>query len=149
MARELVALNPLHDLQEEVNSLFRTFFADGGRTELSAATRAVWAPTVDIEETEDAYEITADIPGLTAKDVRVKLQDRILTIHGERKYEKSDRKRGVHRSERTWGAFTRSFLLPDAAEGEKAQANMKEGVLTVRIPKREEAKPKELDIKAG
>jgi len=145
MAQELIRYSPLRNLvswHKEFDDLFSDFF--GARTDNGA-----WAPAVDIEEQEDGYTVTADVPGLAQKDVKVTLQDNVLTLHGERKAETSEKKRGTHRIERTYGAFSRSFALPSAVDAEKVKAEYKDGVVTVTIPKQEEEKPREIEVKTN
>jgi HSP20 family protein len=144
----LVRFNPLGgvvSLQDEVNDLFRDFFR--GVDTLGAANGREWAPAVDIEETEDSFVVTADVPGMTQKDIKITLNDGVLTLSGERKQEKTDKKRGSHRVERFHGMFTRSFALPTSVDAEKVKATYREGVLSVNLPKREEAKPKQIEVK--
>jgi HSP20 family protein len=106
-----------------------------------------WIPAVDVEETADEYLIRAEMPGLKKEDVKISLQENVLTISGEKKSEaKSDDKR-YHRLERTYGSFQRSFSLPEPIKADKIGARFKDGVLEVKIPKSEETKPREIDIK--
>jgi HSP20 family protein len=103
-------------------------------------------PSVDIHETEGSFELTADLPGFDAKDVDVSVQENTLTIRGERKREEIKEDETVHRVEREYGVFERSFTLPRSADAENIQAKYKDGVLSLTVPKREEAKPKPLKI---
>lgn len=106
-----------------------------------------WAPPVDIRETDDAVVVHAELPGIDKKDVKLEVKDGVLTISGERRYEKDVKEENVHRIERSYGSFTRSFSLPtNIDDAEKVNAEMKDGVLTVRLPKREGAKPKAIEI---
>jgi HSP20 family protein len=107
----------------------------------------VWVPAVDVEESVEEYLIHAEMPGLKKEDVKISLAENILTISGEKKNEtKSDNKR-YHRLERTYGSFQRSFSLPEPIKADKIGASFKDGVLEVKIPKSEKAKPREIDIK--
>lgn len=147
MAQDMVRYSPLRNLvswHREFDDLFRDFFGARGDD-------AVWTPAVDIEEQDDSCLVTADMPGLSQKDIKVTLQDGVLTLHGERKEEKSekDKKGGNRRIERTYGAFSRSFTLPAGTDPEKVKAAYKDGVLTVTVPKAEEVKPKEIEVKTG
>jgi HSP20 family protein len=108
--------------------------------------RGEWMPAVDIHETKDSFEVTADLPGFDAKDVDVSVQENTLTIRGERKREDIQDNETVHRVEREYGVFERSFTLPRSADSEKIQAKYKDGVLALTVPIREEAKPKSLKI---
>jgi HSP20 family protein len=108
--------------------------------------RGEWMPAVDIRETEGTFEVTADLPGFDAKDVDVSVQENTLTIRGERKREEIKENETVHRVEREYGVFERSFSLPRSADAEKIQAKYKDGVLSLTVPKREEARAKPLKI---
>lgn len=111
---------------------------------------ADWAPSCDIEEEEDRYVIKADLPGVDKKDIDVKLENGVISIRGEKQTEKETGKGTKrHRTERFHGTFARSFTLPDAVKDERVEANYKDGVLSLVIPKAEEAKPKSIDIKVS
>ncbi len=106
-----------------------------------------WKPPVDIKETDDAMTIFAEIPGLTKENVSITLENNVLTISGERKFEKDVEKENFHRIERVYGSFHRSFSLPANVATEKADASFRDGVLTVTLPKTDEAKPRQIAIK--
>ena len=109
-----------------------------------------WAPSVDIEETEDKYVIKADLPGVDKKDIDVKLENGVLSIRGEKQVEKETGKdTRHHRRERFYGTFARSFTLPDAVDADAVDASYRDGVLSLHIPKKEEAKPRAIDIKVN
>jgi HSP20 family protein len=111
---------------------------------------ADWAPSCDIEEQEDRYVIKADLPGVDKKDIDVKLENGVISIRGEKQTEKETGKGTKrHRTERFHGSFARSFTLPDAVKDERVEANYKDGVLSLVIPKAEEAKPISFDIKVS
>ncbi len=105
-----------------------------------------WAPKVDIRETDDALLVQAELPGIDKKDVHLEVKDGVLTLSGERRYEKDVKEENVHRVERAYGSFSRSFSLPSNVDANKVNAGMKDGVLEVRLPKRESAKPKAITI---
>ncbi len=105
-----------------------------------------WAPMVDIRETDDALLVQAELPGIDKKDVHLEVKDGVLTLSGERRYEKDVKEENVHRVERAYGSFSRSFSLPSNVDANKVNATMKDGVLEVRLPKRESAKPKAIAI---
>jgi HSP20 family protein len=111
--------------------------------------RGSWIPAVDIRETKDAIEVTAELPGIDAKDVDVSVQENVLTIRGERSREEVKEDETVHRIEREYGVFERSFTLPRSVEPEKIKAGYKDGVLSVSVPKREEAKPKAVKVEVS
>ena len=133
-------------IQASSQALFHDLFREFPLSDGSVFDHKAWAPAVDVEEREDAYVVTADVPGLDRKDVKVTHEDGVLTISGERKLEPQDGGER-HRVERVYGAFSRSFNLPPAADAGKVRAAYKEGVLTVIIPKREEAKTRRIEVK--
>jgi HSP20 family protein len=116
-----------------------------------SARLAVAAPAVDVAESEKAYEITAELPGMDEKNVEVKVVDGSITIKGEKQEEKEEKKKDYYLHERHYGAFERSFTLPDGVDADKIEASFKKGVLTVTLPKKPEAqKPaKKIEVKAG
>jgi HSP20 family protein len=105
-----------------------------------------WVPTVDIRETDDALLVQAELSGIEKKNVHLEVKNDVLTISGERRYEKDVKQENVHRVERVYGKFSRSFSLPSNVDADKVDATMKDGVLEVRLPKRESAKPKAIAI---
>jgi HSP20 family protein len=105
-----------------------------------------WAPTVDIFEDDQAFVVRADLPGLEIKDIDLQIQENILTLKGERRMEKEVDKDRYHRIERSYGSFQRSFTLPNIVDPEKVKARFKDGVLEIRIPKLEKAKPKQIQV---
>lgn len=106
-----------------------------------------WAPRVDIVETDKAFNIKAEIPEVKKEDVKVTVDNGVLTIKGERKQEKEDKSKKFHRIERFFGSFTRSFTLPDNVDENKIDASFKDGMLTLTIPKTEETRPKAMEVK--
>ena len=143
----IVRWEPLRDLvtaQTDFGRLLREAFAPfSGETELS--TRA-WAPAVDIYETDSDIVLKAELPGVDPKDVEVRVEDNTLYLKGERKFEKEVKEQNYHRVERSYGTFARSFSLPNSISADKAKAEFKDGLLTITMPKREEAKPKTVKI---
>lgn len=132
----------LSTLQEQVNRLFEISFK--GNADHSALT--TWAPAVDIYETENELVIKADLPEVAEKDIDVQVENNMLTIRGERKFEQNVKEDNYLRVERAYGSFSRSFSLPNTVNTEAIQANYKEGVLKVVLPKRAESKPKQVKI---
>ncbi|TAJ35162.1 MAG: Hsp20/alpha crystallin family protein, partial [Nitrospirae bacterium] len=114
-----------------------------------AMTVAEWAPLVDIVEDEKEYLIKAELPEVKKEDVKVTVQDDVLTITGERKYEKEEKGKKYHRVERAYGSFERSFTLPEDADGAKVNAEFKDGILKVHVAKSEKAKPKSIEVKVS
>lgn len=105
-----------------------------------------WAPAVDISESADAVVLTADLPGVNPEDVDLRLEDGTVTIKGDRKFEQETGENGYHRLERYRGSFARSFSLPDSVDTAKVNAEFRNGVLTVTLPKKEAAKPRSVKI---
>jgi HSP20 family protein len=133
----------LNTLQEQVNRLFEDSFA---RTHSSQADLASWAPAVDIFETENEMVVKADLPDAQEKDIDVRVENNTLTIRGERKFNNEVHEDNYLRVERAYGTFTRSFSLPNTVNTEGIRAEHRNGVLSVRMPKREETKPKQIKI---
>jgi HSP20 family protein len=106
-----------------------------------------WSPAVDVLETENEIMLKADVPGIDIKDIEIQVENQTLTVKGHRQFEKSDgNKQGYHRIERSYGSFVRSFTLPTTVDTEKVGAEYKNGVLTIRLPKKEVAKPRQVKI---
>lgn len=138
----------LSTIQERMNQLFEDFAGRtrGGREgELGVG---AWAPSVDVRESGDEFVVTAELPGLEKDQVNVEYKDGILTLRGERKQEREEKEESYHRMERSYGAFHRSFTLPGTIDEEKVSAKMKNGVLEIRLPKKEAAKPKQIKVAA-
>jgi HSP20 family protein len=142
-AREIASL------QQEMNRLFGSFFdVPAGNVEGSGGMRR-WIPAMDLVETDEHFVLKADLPGMTQDDVSIEVEDRVLTIAGERKAEHEDRKEGFMRVERAFGAFRRQLTLPEGVDPEALAATFQNGVLEVRIPKPEERKPRRVQIAVG
>lgn len=105
-----------------------------------------WSPSVDIYETENELILKADLPDVKLEDIEVRVENQTLTLEGERKFEGDETARGYHRIERSYGAFVRSFTVPATVDAEKVAAEFKNGVLTVKLPKKEAAKPRQVKI---
>ncbi len=110
------------------------------------AREGTWMPRVDVRESDDALLVQAELPGVQKKDVILEVKDGVLTLSGERRYEKNVQEEHVHRVERVYGHFSRSFNLPRNVDADKVDAHMKDGILHVRLPKLESAKPKAIAI---
>ena len=110
---------------------------------------ASWVPAVDIFEEADAIRIVAEIPGVNAKDINISLEGNLLTIHGTKQQEAEEKTERVHRYERTYGTFERSFTLPASVEPNDIKANYDNGVLTITLPKTERAKPRQIEVNVG
>ncbi len=135
-------MNILNQLRREMDRLFET--ETGG----SNVATADWVPAVDIKETDKAFIITADVPGVDPKDIEVNMENGVLTIRGERKEETEEEKEGYKRIERVRGTFYRRFSLPDTADAEKISAKSKNGVLEITIPKQEKVQPRKITVEA-
>ena len=105
-----------------------------------------WSPSVDILETENELVLKADLPDVKLEDIEVRVENQTLTLKGERKFEKDEAAKGYHRMERSYGTFVRSFTVPTSVDAEKVAAEYKNGVLTVKLPKKEAAKPRQFKI---
>ena len=139
----LVRWKPMRNLIS-MNDEIDRFFNDFGMNFIEMDT--VWKPTVDLSETEEGFEVKAELPGMKKEDIKVEMNDGLLILTGEKKQEKKDDKKNYHRIERAYGKFERSFRLPSNVKGEEIKAKYKNGVLTIEIPKSEEAKPKEIAV---
>ena len=129
-------------LQDRMNRLFQDF-APRGEQELTAGN---FVPPVDIYEDEQGISVKAELPGVDPKDVDVRVENNTLTIKGERKFEKEE---NFHRIERRYGSFVRSFTLPNTVDTDNVKADYDNGVLTIRLLKRAEAKPKQIKVNVG
>lgn len=132
-------LNRLHD---EIGSLF------GNNLDDVSSAASVWSPAVDIKEDDGRYLIHADLPGVKADDVNITLEKGVLTIEGSRQSETEQERQGYRRVERYRGQFARHFALPDTADSEKVDAQLKDGVLEVTILKKESSKPRRIKVRA-
>jgi HSP20 family protein len=144
----LVRWNPRRDLmqmREEMDRMFNQFVRRGDGEEGTWG-QGTWAPPVDIYETEDAFIMKAELPGFSKEDLQIELHENRLTLRGERKRETEAKEEQYHRIERAYGRFERAFWLPASVDSEKIQASFKDGVLELRLPKSEAAKPKQISI---
>jgi HSP20 family protein len=136
-------LRDLQRLQEEMNRAFddRLYARDGESVG--------WSPRVDIYEDEEGISLQFELAGVDPKDVDIRFENGVLTLRGERKLEREDKRDNYHRVEMAYGTFTRSFSLPGTIDAEKIKAESKNGILKVHLPKRPEAKPKSIQVKVG
>ena len=144
----LVRFNPVRDMwrmRDDMDRLFNMFMSRPYDSEDVA--EVDWAPSVDITENENGFLVKAELPGMNKDDIKITLQDNVLTIRGEKKEEKEIKDKSAHLCERKYGKFVRSFRLPSAVDNKKIDADFKDGVLNLNLPKAEEAKPKEIEIK--
>lgn len=147
----IVRWDPFRELEDVSDRLNRIF--GRGLPSRAADKDAMiafdWAPSVDISETNEEFVIKAELPGINKDDVKVAVEDGIVRIQGERKHEKEEKDKKFHRIERSYGSFLRTFSLPMNVDEAKIQAQFKDGLLTVRLPKSPTAKPKAVDVKVS
>jgi HSP20 family protein len=141
-------MREMYDLTDRMNRLFgghagRGLTRDGEDQEYAG----VWAPAVDVREREGGLELSVELPGIDPKDVDVSVENGVLSIRGERQFEKCEEGESYHRVERAYGSFERTFRLPSSYNAEKIEAKANHGVLTLSVPKREEAKPRSIKVK--
>lgn len=147
----LVRWDPFRELEEVSDRLNRVF----GRSLTAKSegketmTVADWTPSVDISETESEYVIKAELPEVKKDDVKITLEEGVLSIQGERKHEKEEKGKKFHRIERAYGRFVRSFVVPDYVDEAKIKAEYQDGVLQLHLPKSEKAKPRAIEVKVA
>lgn len=132
-------------LDRMFNQMLQDFW--GTQTPMEGVSGRAWLPPVDVREKDDALMFAVELPGLSKEDVDITLENNVLTIAGERKFEKEAKGEEYHRLERSYGHFTRSFTLPSSVRTDKVDANFDNGVLHIRLPKQESAKPKKISIR--
>ena len=152
----IIRWNPVRDLatfpsdilgmQKEMNKMFDQFF-HGGTLDDGEFPANSWLPAIDLIEKENEFLAKVELPGVSKDDVKITLQDNILTIRGEKKNEKETSDSNYHRFERSYGSFHRSLALPSTVNNEKVDAQYKDGILTISLPKAEEAKRKQIEVK--
>ena len=140
---------PLIRLRNEMDNLFGPFLADWSDWALAPMTVGTWCPALDIAESEAAVVTKVELPGLRKEDIELTAVDNIVTLKGERKHEEESTKDGYHLVERRHGQFQRSFEIPSGFDGSRIEAQYTDGVLKVTLPKREETKPKLIDVKVN
>jgi HSP20 family protein len=147
---DLVQWRPFREvarLRNEMDRLWDDYFGPGRRA-LQPLEEA-WLPAVDVAESPDKITVKAEIPGMEAKDIEISMVGDTLTIKGEKKAEREQKEENFHLVERSYGSFSRAMKLPATVEADKVEATYKNGVLTVVLPKKEEVKPKAIEIKTG
>jgi HSP20 family protein len=144
----LVKWNPFSELEDVSDRLNRIFGRTSVRAESDREMLAVadWMPSVDISETDGSYLVKGEIPGVKKEDVKVTIQDGMLTIQGERKHEKEEKGKKFHRVECSYGSFVRSFRVPDDADENKVKAEFKDGMINITLPKSAKAKTKSIEV---
>ena len=143
----LLRPEPANTLQQRLNRLFEENFGPLTLMGMEPFSTTTWTPSCDIYETDNEIVVKMEAPGVKKEDVKVSLQDNVLTLSGERKFEEETKKENYLRVERSFGNFTRSFTLPPFVDAKKITAEFKDGMLEVKLPKMEAARPKEVEIK--
>ena len=145
-ARELMSIDPFRQFEDRFRRFFEGFepFRTFGEENWSLAT---WSPACDIYEADNEIVVKAELPEVKKEDVHVSIENNLLTIRGERKFSEETKKENYHRAERCYGEFMRSFTLPSFVDANKVNAEFKDGVLRVTLAKREESKPKQIEVK--
>lgn len=142
--------NELRSFQGEFNRAFNTafpgFFNTLGANFEEGLLTGKWTPNVDIYEDPQAIKLEADLPGVKAEDFKLSIENYKLTLSGERKFDKEEKGENWHRVERSYGSFTRTFTLPSTVNVEEVKAEFKDGVLSITLPKREEVKPRQIQV---
>ena len=151
MTNTLTRWNPLRELEDFQNRILGAFNPGSARRGNGQDSLALpeWMPVVDIAEDDKEYLITAELPEVKKEDVKVTVENGVLTITGERKFEKEETNKKWHRVERSYGSFARTFALPDDGDAAKVNAEFKDGMLKVRIAKSEAARPKQIEVKVS
>jgi HSP20 family protein len=129
-----------------MNRLFHDSYSEGRDESLTTSN---FAPAVDVYEGEHNVTLKIEVPGIDEKDIDVRVENNILTVHGERKFEKEEKEENYRRIERQYGSFTRCFTLPSTLDAEKVTANYEKGVLKITLVKKAEAKPKQIKVNVG
>lgn len=142
--------NPMRNvssLQDEVERAFRQVF--GSSQQLAASPAGAFSPALDVEEDEERFILHVELPGVSADDVEVSLEENVLTIAGERRFYDDKEAEGFRRLERQFGRFHRAVRLPDRVDGDRVDASYRDGLLTISVPKAEDAKPRRIQVQAG
>ncbi len=134
----------MRSLQDEINRLFSTNL--GSSEDDQGLGRGVWSPHVDIYENKDHLSLEVELPGMNKEDIHITFENNVLTLSGERRFEKKNEEQNYHRVERVYGTFTRSFTLPNTVSGEGITAEYRDGVLRLSLPKKEEVKARRIEI---
>jgi HSP20 family protein len=134
-------------LQDRMNRLFRESYGPEGRDESLSTSQ--FAPPVDVYEDEHNVVLKVEVPGIDEKDIDVRVENNVLTVHGERKVEKEEKEENFRRVERQYGSFTRTFTVPSTVDAESIQADYDKGILKIVLPKKAEAKPKSIKVNVG
>jgi HSP20 family protein len=142
-------MRDVFNFQEDINRVFDRFFDRNLVGDDDDMTLSKWHPQVDISENDDSYLVVAELPGLSKDDVHITFTDGFLKIEGERKKEMEEKETNFHRVERVYGKFCRTFQLPKQVKNDKLSADFKDGILKINLPKADEVKPKEIEVKVS
>jgi HSP20 family protein len=145
----VIRWDPYRDLSSFADRFNRALGSAAGRERDEELNLGTWIPPVDISEDKDRISLTAELPGFTEDQVEVQMEGGVLTIRGERKFEDEKEGRNFHRLERSYGTFVRSFTLPNNVDRENIHASFKNGLLEIDLPKREEARPRQIKVISG
>jgi HSP20 family protein len=140
-------LRELEDMEKRLSTIFGRAPMTASGEKKEAITVTEWSPLVDISEDDKEYVVKAELPEMKKEEIKINVHDDVLSISGERRYEKEEKGKKYHRVERAYGSFMRSFTLPEDADGSKVNAEYKDGLLKVHLPKSEKAKPKAIEVK--
>jgi HSP20 family protein len=152
MKMSMVRFDPFRDLavlQDRMNRLFNEVPRSGRRDDEALATRGTWVPAVDIYEHEGTLVMKAELPDMRREDIDLSVENSTLTLRGERRFSEEVKEESVHRIERAYGSFSRAFTLPATVDAGRIAAEYKHGVLTIRLPFREEAKPRSIKVEVA
>lgn len=143
----LTRWNPINEFEDLMNRYNRVFgLSRAGGEGKDLFNRSDWAPAVDIKETDQAFSIEAELPGMSRDDVKVSVHEGVLSIEGERKYEEESEEKKLHRVERFYGSFVRRFTLPDNVDENSVKATFKDGLLTLTLQKAEPEQPRAIEV---
>jgi HSP20 family protein len=148
----LARLDPfaeLASLNDQMNRVFRNVRSSQERSPEEYLVSSGFAPPVDVYEDEHNITLKIEVPGIDEKDIDVRMENSVLTVHGERKFEKEEKEENFHRVERQYGSFTRSFTLPSTVDPDQVRANYDKGILRISLAKKAEAKPKQIKVNVG
>jgi HSP20 family protein len=148
----LARLDPfaeLASLSDQMNRVFRNVRSSQERSPEEYLVSSGFAPPVDVYEDEHNITLKIEVPGIDEKDIDVRMENSVLTVHGERKFEKEEKEENFHRVERQYGSFTRSFTLPSTVDPDQVRANYDKGILRISLAKKAEAKPKQIKVNVG
>jgi HSP20 family protein len=139
-------LRDLENMSDRINRLLVRRSRDESREKDESMALVEWVPVVDVVETDEEFQIRAELPGVEKNDVKLSVENGVLLISGHREQEKEEKGKRYHKIERAYGSFARSFTMPDVVDEQKVTAEFKNGVLTVQLPKSEKARPKSIEV---